>query len=241
MSRDLEAYSALFGDGERLGADITYAIQDEPKGIAEGFLLCEKYIDGSSVAMVLGDNFFWGQAFHEQLAAGKNSASTGAHIFGYRVGNPEEFGILELNDNNQVISLEEKPLKPKSNIAATGLYFYDNSVVGRAKALKPSSRGELEITDLNLSYLNDQLLNCTVFGRGFAWLDTGSTKGLHDASVFVESIEGRQGLKVACLEEIALSNGWISPSMLEISINGMGQSNYRAYLESLLEESSYEK
>ncbi len=240
MSRDLEAYKILFGDGRRFGAQITYVIQDAPKGIAEGILLCENYIKGRPVAMVLGDNFFWGQAFHEQLAAAKASVSNGAHIFGYRVRNPEDFGVLELDVNEQVISLEEKPLRPASNIAATGLYFYDDSALERTKSLKPSARGELEITDLNRSYLSDKLLACTVLGRGFAWLDTGTIKGLHDASVFVESIEGRQGLKIACLEEIALQNGWIDPRELEVSISIMGNSSYRIYLEKLLKESSYE-
>ena len=236
MSRDIEAYKMIFGDGKRLGAEITYIIQDAPKGIAEGILLCEPLIKSSSVAMVLGDNFFWGQAFNEQLAVAKASVSNGngAHIFGYRVANPEDFGVLELDANEQVISLEEKPLRPVSNIAATGLYFYDDSAVERTKSLKPSKRGELEITDLNRSYLNDKLLGCTVLGRGFAWLDTGTVKGLHDASVFVESIEGRQGLKIACLEEIALQNSWIDTRDLEVSISKMGSSSYRIYLEKLL-------
>lgn len=241
MSRDLKAYSTLFGDGKKYGAEITYVIQDYPRGIAEGILLCEQYVCDSPFAMVLGDNFFWGQAFHEQLAVAKDLTSAGAHIFGYRVGDPTGFGIVELDTKNQVISLEEKPLKPKSNIAATGLYFYDGSAVERTKALNPSNRGELEITDLNRSYLNDKLLSCTVLGRGFAWLDTGTMKGLHDASVFVESIEARQGLKIACLEEIALSNHWIEPRMLELSISEMGESAYRVYLEKLLKESTYEK
>ena len=242
MSRDFEAFKKLFGDGKRFGAKITYAIQDSPKGIAEGILLCENFIKNSSVAMVLGDNFFWGQSFYEQLALAKADISNknGAHIFGYRVGNPEDFGVIELDHNEQVISLEEKPSIPASNIAATGLYFYDNSVVERTKSLIPSKRGELEITDLNRLYLNDKLLGCTVLGRGFAWLDTGSVKGLHDASVFVESIEGRQGLKIACLEEIALQNGWIGRKELEFNISIMGDSSYRIYLKKLLGDFSHE-
>ncbi|MDA8544978.1 glucose-1-phosphate thymidylyltransferase RfbA [Alphaproteobacteria bacterium] len=241
MSRDIEAFKMLFGEGERFGAEITYVTQDFPRGIAEGILLCEHFVKTSSVAMVLGDNFFWGQAFYEQLAAAKASISNdkGAHVFGYRVRNPEDFGVLELDNNEQVISLEEKPTKPASNIAATGLYFYDESALERTKSLVPSNRGELEITDLNLSYLNDKSLGCTVLGRGFAWLDTGSFQGLHDASVFVESIEGRQGLKIACLEEIALQNGWIEIRDLEASISNMGESSYRLYLEKLMGEFSH--
>lgn len=241
MARDIEAFETLFGDGSRFGAEITYVIQESPQGIAQGILICEPFIKNEPVAMVLGDNFFWGQAFKEQLATAKALVSSGggAHIFGYTVRNPKDFGVVELGANQEVVSLVEKPLIPASNIAATGLYFYDDSVVQRAGDLKPSARGELEITDLNLSYLDDKLLSCTVLGRGFAWLDTGSVKGLHDASVFVESIEGRQGLKVACLEEIALQNGWIEKRDLEKSVNKMGNSNYREYLEKLMGDGLY--
>ncbi len=239
MKRDLEAYSTLFGTGERFGADITYIIQNEPKGIAEGILLSEDRIKGNKIAMILGDNFFWGQSFIDQLQNARSKINPGAHVFGYKVNNPESFGVLELDLEEKVISLEEKPREPKSNIACTGLYFYDETAVERVKDLKYSERGELEITDLNLSYLKDNLLTCTELGRGFAWLDTGSTKALHDASIFVESIENRQGLKIACLEEIALTNKWIDTNSLARTIGTMANSDYKSYLEKLLEKKKF--
>jgi len=236
MQRDLLAYSTLLGNGDRFGANINYVIQDSPKGIAEGILLCKEHIHNSPIALMLGDNFFWGQSFNEQLSNAKDLASNGAHIFGYQVSNPSDFGVIELDSSGRVISLEEKPSIPKTNIAATGLYFYDNSAFDRARSLKPSPRGELEITDMNLTYLNDNMLSCTGLGRGFAWLDTGTTKGLHDASVFVSSIENRQGLKVACLEEIAFSKGWINSSDLEKSIEFLANSEYGLYLKNFLDK-----
>ena len=235
MERDLLAYSTLLGNGERFGAEINYVMQDSPQGIAQGIILCKNHIKDNNIAMILGDNFFWGQSFNEQLMSAKNAAMNGAHIFGYQVSNPKDFGVVELDDYGNVISLEEKPSIPKTNIAATGLYFYDNTAFDRASNLEPSKRGELEITDLNLSYLDDNLLSCTELGRGFAWLDTGTTQGLHDASVFVASIENRQGLKIACLEEIALANGWIKTNDLEKTINEMANSDYGLYLKKLLE------
>ncbi|TOP59454.1 glucose-1-phosphate thymidylyltransferase, partial [Vibrio parahaemolyticus] len=206
---DQEGFQRLLGDGSEFGIELQYAIQPSPDGLAQAFIIGEEFIGDDSVCLVLGDNIFYGQGFTPilQQAAMK---SRGATVFGYQVKDPERFGVVEFDANMQAISIEEKPVKPKSNYAVTGLYFYDNRVVELAKKVKPSARGELEISTLNQMYLEQGDLNVQLLGRGFAWLDTGTHESLHEASSFVQTIENVQGLKVACLEEIAWRNGWLS-------------------------------
>ncbi|MBE3922713.1 glucose-1-phosphate thymidylyltransferase RfbA [Vibrio parahaemolyticus] len=230
---DQEGFQRLLGDGSEFGIELQYAIQPSPDGLAQAFIIGEEFIGDDSVCLVLGDNIFYGQGFTPilQQAAMK---SRGATVFGYLVKDPERFGVVEFDANMQAISIEEKPVKPKSNYAVTGLYFYDNRVVELAKKVKPSARGELEISTLNQMYLEQGDLNVQLLGRGFAWLDTGTHESLHEASSFVQTIENVQGLKVACLEEIAWRNGWLSSKdVLNIALS-MSKNDYGRYLDGLI-------
>jgi glucose-1-phosphate thymidylyltransferase len=232
---DSENFKRLLGDGADFGIKLTYAVQPSPDGLAQAFLIGEAFIGKDSVCLVLGDNIFYGQSFSKTLKSAANKTH-GATIFGYQVKDPERFGVVEFDENMKAISIEEKPTKPKSNYAVTGLYFYDNKVVEMAKQVKPSLRGELEITTLNEMYLNQGNLNVELLGRGFAWLDTGTHESLHEASSFVQTIENVQGLKIACLEEIAWRNGWLSSEQLtEIAIPLMNN-HYGQYLDRLINE-----
>ncbi|RUO45189.1 glucose-1-phosphate thymidylyltransferase RfbA [Idiomarina aquatica] len=230
---DLPQYEKLLGDGEEFGLKFEYAVQPSPDGLAQAFIIGEEFIGDSPVCLVLGDNIFHGQHFSEQL---KRAASreTGATVFGYMVNDPERFGVVEFDENFKAVSIEEKPAKPKSNYAVTGLYFYDNDVVEIAKTVEPSDRGELEITSVNNAYLERGSLNVERLGRGFAWLDTGTHDSLLEASSYVQTIEHRQGLKVACLEEISWKNGWISDQQLKKHGNKLKKTHYGKYLLSLL-------
>ena len=231
-SQHLELYENLLGDGSKYGLKISYKSQDKPAGIAEAFLIGEDFIQNSNVALILGDNIFYGYQFSEKLKAAKNK-NTGATIFAAYTDKPEEFGIVEFDDN-KIISIEEKPQKPKSNFAITGLYFYDNEVVEISKSLNPSKRGELEITDINKVYLEKNKLNLNLLGRGFTWLDAGNPDDLLEAGNFIKTIESRQGLKIACIEEIAFNNGWISLEDLKKISEGMQKTNYGKYLKQII-------
>jgi glucose-1-phosphate thymidylyltransferase len=230
---DQAGFIRLLGDGSELGINLSYAIQPSPDGLAQAFIIGEQFIGSDSVCLVLGDNIFYGQGFSSMLkeAAARKS---GATVFGYQVKDPERFGVVEFDANLRALSIEEKPLKPKSNFAVTGLYFYDNDVVNIAKAVKPSERGELEITSVNQAYLERGDLNVQLLGRGFAWLDTGTFDSLHEASQFVAIIEHRQGYKIACLEEIAFNQGWLSEQQLRTLAQALGKNSYGQYLLSLL-------
>ncbi|EGR0068332.1 glucose-1-phosphate thymidylyltransferase RfbA [Vibrio parahaemolyticus] len=232
---DNAGFKRLLGDGSDFGINLEYAVQSSPDGLAQAFLIGEEFIGDNSVCLVLGDNIFYGQSFSQTL---KNAASRdkGATVFGYQVKDPERFGVVEFDDEMKAISIEEKPTSPKSNYAVTGLYFYDNNVVEMAKKVKPSSRGELEITTLNEMYLKDGLLNVELLGRGFAWLDTGTHESLHEASSFVQTIEHVQGLKVACLEEIAWRNGWLTSEQMLSVAKPMLKNDYGCYLTRLATE-----
>ncbi|MBY7904827.1 glucose-1-phosphate thymidylyltransferase RfbA [Vibrio fluvialis] len=232
---DNESFIRLLGDGSDFGVNLQYAIQPSPDGLAQAFLIGEEFIGDDSVCLVLGDNIFYGQSFGKQLNHARELTSQGlATVFGYQVRDPERFGVVEFDKNMKAVSIEEKPEEPKSNYAVTGLYFYDNRVVELAKQVKPSARGELEITTLNEMYLNDGTLNVELLGRGFAWLDTGTHGSLHEASSFVQTIENVQGLKVACLEEIAWRNGWLSDAELVSLAQPMLKNGYGQYLSSLI-------
>ena len=233
--RDIGTFEELLGDGSDLGLKIEYAIQEQPNGLAEAFIIGEKFIGNEACALVLGDNMFYG---HGLTGIVKEAATreTGATIFGYYVNNPKSFGVVEFDESGKAISLEEKPEKPKSNFAIPGLYFYDNTVVEKAKAVKPSHRGELEITTLNEMYLKEGTLNVLSLGRGMAWLDTGTHDGLLEASNFVKTIQSRQGVMVACLEEIAYKNGWISKERVEQLAKPLLKSHYGEYLMDLIKE-----
>ena len=226
---DAPNFQNLLGNGSDFGIRIEYAVQPKPEGLAQAFLIGEKFIGDSNTCLVLGDNIFFGQGFSASLKQALER-ETGATVFGYQVKDAERFGVVEFDANFKAISIEEKPVQPKSNYAVTGLYFYDNRVVEIAKNIKPSDRGELEITEVNQTYLNDGALNVEIFGRGFAWLDTGTHDSLLEAGQFVQTIEHRQGLKVACLEEIAFNNGWLTASDLKIRATGLSKSAYGAYL-----------
>lgn len=230
---DNEAFRRLLGDGSNFGISIDYEVQPSPDGLAQAFIIGESFIGDDRCSLVLGDNIFYGQSFSRMLA---NAAAKkhGATVFGYQVKDPERFGVVEFDENMKAVSIEEKPTKPKSNYAITGLYFYDNRVVDFAKQVKPSHRGELEITSINQMYLEDDSLNVELFGRGFAWLDTGTHESLHDASSFVQTIENVQGLQVACLEEIAWRNGWLSNQQLATLADPMMKNQYGRYLMNLL-------
>ncbi|MBP5571905.1 MAG: glucose-1-phosphate thymidylyltransferase RfbA [Bacteroidales bacterium] len=234
---DLPAFKRLLGDGSDFGVHFEYAEQPSPDGLAQAFIIGEKFIGDDSVCLVLGDNIFYGNGFTELVQQAVKDAGAGlATIFGYWVSDPERYGVAEFGNDGRCISIEEKPANPKSNYAVTGLYFYPNKVVDVAKGLKPSSRGELEITSVNQAFLADGELKVQVFGRGFAWLDTGTHDSLAEASIYIETIEKRQGLKVACLEEIAFSNGWISVEKLRKLAQPMLKNQYGEYLISLVEE-----
>lgn len=230
----IEFYKNLLGDGSRLGMKLTYQTQKKPRGLADAFIVGEEFIGDSSVCLILGDNVFYGQGFVPRLA-NASSVEDGAVIFGYYVNNPEEFGVVEFDKDRNAISLEEKPKKPKSKYAIPGLYFYDNSVVKRAKELKPSARGEIEITDLNKEYLKENKLRVEILGRGFAWLDTGTYDGLADASDFVRTIQKRTGLYISCLEEIAYLNKWIDNKQLLKLGKEYEKTEYGQYILSLVE------
>lgn len=233
--RDLPMFKDLLGDGNDLGMRFEYMIQEKPNGLAQAFVLGEKFLDGDAACLILGDNMFYGQNFTAMLKEAKN-IDKGACIFGYYVRDPRAYGVVEFDDKNNVISLEEKPAKPKSNYAVPGLYFYDPTVVQRAKALKPSSRGEYEITDLNKTYLEEGVLKVKQFGRGFAWLDTGNADSLLEASNFVATIQNRQGLYVSCIEEIAWRNKWITDEQLFHLGMCLDKTSYGKYILGLLEE-----
>ncbi|MPZ57860.1 MAG: glucose-1-phosphate thymidylyltransferase RfbA [Rhizobiales bacterium] len=227
--RDTPLFNELLGDGSSWGLSISYAVQDQPRGLADAFLVGERFLGGDPVALVLGDNIFYGHALIDLLSSAHRSED-GAVIFAYRVSDPQRYGVVEFDRDGKAMSLEEKPSAPKSDWAVTGLYFYDQDVVDVAKSIKPSARGELEITDVNRMYLERGSLSVEKMGRGFAWLDTGTYDSLLEASEFVRAIEHRQGLKVACLEEIALSNGWISSDQVEAIGQSMRTTTYGQYL-----------
>ncbi len=226
---DLPNFERLLGDGSRYGINLSYAVQPSPDGLAQAFLIGEEFIDGDSCAMVLGDNIFYGSGLKKHLREAA-ARETGATVFGYYVDDPERFGIVEFDENGKAISIEEKPKNPKSNYCVTGLYFYDNRVVEMAKKVKPSARGELEITDLNKLYLEDDTLNVVTLGRGYAWLDTGTMDALSEATEFVKVIENRQGIQISAVEEIAYKNGWISREKLIESAEKYGKSPYGEHL-----------
>jgi len=236
-ARDIPLYQEVLGDGSHFGVAISYSIQHTPGGIPEALIIGEEFIGLDSVCLALGDNLFFGHDFSSILARGANLVY-GAMIIGYGVKDPTRFGVVELDEDNNVLSLEEKPKHPKSNIAVTGLYFYDNECVKIAKSLKPSKRGELEITDVNLSYMKEGKLKCEVLGRGFAWLDTGTHETLLQAGQFVQIMEERTGTKIACLEEISLSNGWLEIENLREIIKNSPNSKYFNYIAELINENN---
>jgi glucose-1-phosphate thymidylyltransferase len=231
---DQSAFERLLGDGSAWGMGINYAIQPSPDGLAQAFLIGADFLAGAPAALVLGDNLFHGHDLVPQLAA-SNGSSTGATVYAYPVRDPERYGVVEFAPDGRVLSLEEKPARPKSRYAVTGLYFYDASVVERAQRVQPSARGELEITDLNQQYLDEGLLNVELMGRGMAWLDTGTCDSLHEASSYIRTLEHRQGLKVGCPEEVAWRQGWISSGQLEQLAQPLQKSGYGDYLLRLLE------
>ncbi|CAH1597046.1 dTDP-glucose pyrophosphorylase 2 [Vibrio owensii] len=238
---DNTGFRRLLGDGSDFGINIDYAVQPSPDGLAQAFIIGEEFIGDDSVCLVLGDNIFYGQSFSQQLKRASELTEQGrATVFGYQVKDPERFGVVEFDEQMKAMSIEEKPKVPKSNYAVTGLYFYDNRVVEMAKRVRPSERGELEITTLNEMYLNDGSLNVELLGRGFAWLDTGTHESLHEASSFVQTIENVQGLKVACLEEIAWRNKWLSNRQLLEIAKPMMKNEYGQYLTNLV-QSTYHR
>ncbi len=230
--RDLPCYEELFGDGSQLGMHIEYAVQDKPRGLADAFIIGEKFIGDDSVCLVLGDNIFYGYGFSERLARA-SARKSGATIFGYHVSNPTAFGVVEYDKDWNVLSIEEKPEHPKSNYAVPGLYFYDNDVIEIAKNVKPSARGEIEITSINNEYLKRGTLKVEHFGRGMAWLDTGTHRAMLDAANFIEAVQTRQGLYVACLEEIAYNNGFINKEQLLSQADKLKTTEYGQYLYKL--------
>lgn len=232
---DNTGFQRLLGDGSDFGIHLEYAIQPSPDGLAQAFIIGEEFIGDDSVCLVLGDNIFYGQSFSKTLQSAA-SRESGATVFGYQVKDPERFGVVEFDKEMKAVSIEEKPEVPKSNYAVTGLYFYDNRVVEMAKQVKPSNRGELEITTLNEMYLNSGSLNVELLGRGFAWLDTGTHESLHEASSFVQTIENVQGMKVACLEEIAWRNDWLSDEQVLTLAKPMMKNEYGQYLTRLVNE-----
>lgn len=235
---DLHLYQTLLDDGSQLGIELSYAIQPSPDGLAQAFLIGEEFIGDDNVCLILGDNIYYGTGFEKRLAAAA-SLEDGAVVFGYYVTDPDRYGVVEFDDNGHALSLEEKPAKPKSNYAVTGLYFYSNDVVAKAKALKPSARGELEITDLNRLYLEEKRLQVQIMGRGMAWLDTGTHESLLQASNFIYTLEERQGLKISCIEEIAYRSGYIDRAQLLKLAEGLKKSPYGQYLISVADEKNY--
>lgn len=232
---DLPNFEKLLGTGEEIGLKLSYKVQPSPDGLAQAFILGEEFIGQDNVCLVLGDNIFYGQSFGKQLKRAAEQEK-GATVFGYYVNDPERFGVVDFDETGKALSIEEKPEQPKSNYAVTGLYFYDNSVVEIAKSIQPSHRGELEITDVNNVYLQQQQLSVELLGRGFAWLDTGTHDSLLEASQFVQTVEHRQGLKIACLEEIAFHNGWINDQQLLERANFFKKTGYGQYLLKLHKE-----
>ena len=232
---DLPGYQRLLGEGSQFGISISYAVQPSPDGLAQAFIIGEEFIGSNPVCLVLGDNIFYGQHFSDKLKSAINR-DQGATVFGYHVTDPERFGVVEFDASGKAISIEEKPSQPKSNYAVTGLYFYDNKVIEIAKSIKPSARGELEITDVNNAYLNSGNLNVELLGRGFAWLDTGTHDSLLEAGQFVATIENRQGLKVACLEEIGYRSGWLDAESLRKEAQALSKTGYGQYLLRILKE-----
>ena len=234
---DRDAFQRLLGDGSKFGVVLEYAVQPSPDGLAQAFIIGEGFIGSEDVCLVLGDNIYYGQGFTPKLKQAVENArrGAGATVFGYQVKDPERFGVVEFDDNMKAVSIEEKPAKPKSNFAVTGLYFYDNRVIEIAKKVEPSERGELEITSINNAYLDFSELNVEILGRGFAWLDTGTHESLLEAAQFVETLEKRQGYKVACLEEIAFNNGWLSKERLLEAGNLISKNSYGQYLLEIAE------
>jgi glucose-1-phosphate thymidylyltransferase len=230
---DTPRFEALLGDGSRWGITISYKVQPEPKGIAQAFLVGEEFIDNQPVCLILGDNIFYGRMNLDSIVS---EFTTGARVFGYQVNDPERYGVVAFDADGRVLSIEEKPQKPKSHYAVPGLYLYDKNIVATAKAIKPSPRGELEITDINLEYLHRGELMVERLGRGIAWLDTGTHKSLLEASIFIETIESRQGLKIACLEEIALRRGFINCRQMKEVIEATPKSSYKEYLQRVYDE-----
>jgi glucose-1-phosphate thymidylyltransferase len=236
--QDLPLFETLLGDGSQIGLKLEYRVQPSPDGLAQAFLIGETFLNEDSACLVLGDNIFYGYGFSGLLEQA-NKIQKGATVFGYYVGDPQRYGVVEFDDDDNVISIEEKPAEPKSNYAVTGLYFYDNTVVEKAKKVKPSPRGELEITDLNRLYLEEKTLTVKLLGRGMAWLDTGTHQSMLQASNFVESIEERQGLKVACLEEIAFKKGYISKEQLTELARPLLKNQYGQYLMKIMNERKF--
>jgi len=234
---DTPRFRQLLGDGARWGLNLTYAVQPAPEGLAQAFIIGREFIGTDTAALVLGDNIFYGHDLHSQLTRA-NARAAGATVFAYPVADPERYGVAEIDAEGRVLSLEEKPAKPKSRYAVTGLYFYDNDVLDIARALKPSARGELEITDVNRAYLARGTLSCEVFGRGMAWLDTGTNESLLDAAQYIATLEKRQGLKIACPEEIAWRLGYIDAAALEALGHSLAKSGYGQYLLALLRDGS---
>ena len=233
--KDQDSFKNLLGDGKNLGCKFSYKIQKKPNGLAEAFILGQKFIGNSKVALILGDNIFYGQGFSENIERSAKLTS-GSIIYAHQVLDPERFGVVEINSEGQVLSIEEKPSNPKSNYAVTGLYFYDNNVIKIAKSIKPSARGELEISAINNAYLERGELNVQVMGRGFAWLDTGTHESMLEASQFVQTLEKRQGLKIACLEEIAWRQKWITSEQLKAQAISLSKNEYGQYLLNLLKQ-----
>ncbi|MGR5336225.1 glucose-1-phosphate thymidylyltransferase RfbA [Vibrio gigantis] len=235
---DQNGFKRLLGNGVDFGINLEYKVQENPDGLAQAFIIGEDFIGEDSVCLVLGDNIFYGQGFSDSLqyASKMSSRSESAYVFGYQVKDPERFGVVEFDKQMKAISIEEKPLKPRSNHAVTGLYFYDNSVIEKAKKVKPSERGELEITSINQMYLEEGNLNVQLLGRGFAWLDTGTHESLHEASSFVETVQHVQGFKIACLEEVAWRNGWLTNEELINLAKPMLKNDYGNYLINIIKE-----
>ncbi|WBM72077.1 glucose-1-phosphate thymidylyltransferase RfbA [Buttiauxella sp. WJP83] len=232
---DMASFKRLLGDGSQFGINLSYQVQPSPDGLAQAFIIGEEFINNEPCALVLGDNIYFGQSFGKKLETA-SQLTNGAMVFGYQVLDPERFGVVEFDENYKALSIEEKPLKPKSNWAVTGLYFYDSNVVEMAKQVKPSARGELEITTLNQMYLEQGNLQVELLGRGFAWLDTGTHDSLVEASQFIHTIEKRQGLKVACLEEIAYRKGWMSKDQVAEQAQKLSKTEYGRYLNMLINE-----